>query len=161
MAKKIKSTCKKTGRKLLKLWSAILTFFFGISGMSCLYGVVMEYGMPYATFTVSGKVTSADPGTPIPGIKVSATGDNGFLETEENYTDESGDYSILFSTLGAVTMDVTMHFEDIDGTLNGSYTDEDVLVHITESDFIDTTPDNDWDDGEGTATLDVDLDPIK
>ena len=162
MAKKIKSACKKTGKKLIKFWSAILSFLLGFMGIqsliSCLYGIV-EYGMPYAEFTVSGKVRSISTEDSIPGIRVSAIGEIEMMDYAEHYTDVNGEYSITFITIGAVDTDVTMSFEDIDGTVNGSYNDKDVVVTITEEDFIDDTPDNDWDDGSGSRTLNVDLDP--
>ncbi|MBN2532324.1 MAG: radical SAM-associated putative lipoprotein [Spirochaetales bacterium] len=158
MARKIKSVCGKAGKRILKLWSTIFAFFLGLTGMNCppLYGAP-EYGMPYAEFTVKGKVTSNEV-IPIPGIKVTAL-DVYVLSETACYTGTGGDYSVTFTTMGAVDMDVTMRFEDVDEAEKGSFTDRDVIVHISKGDFIDDTPGDDWDDGYGSTTEDVQLEP--
>lgn len=157
MARKIKSACKKAGKKLLKLWGAILAFFPGMVGMNCpVYGV--EYGMPYAEFNIIGKVKSSSTLVNIPGIKVSALDEN-LNVMSDGYSDTSGDYSVTFTTFGAEDMDVTMRFEDVDGVENGSYNDKDIVVTINEEDYIDDTPDDPWDEGYGSKTVDVELDP--
>lgn len=165
MARKIKSACKKTGKRLLKLWGAILAFFLGITGMNCpLYGIaplygVPEYGMPYAEFNINGKVKSSSTQVTIPGIKVSALDENLNILNETAYTGVNGDYSVTFTTPGAVDMAVIMRFEDVDGIENGSYNNKDVDVTINQDDYVDDTPVDDWDDGYGSKTVDVDLDP--
>jgi putative lipoprotein (rSAM/lipoprotein system) len=162
MAKKIKSACKKTHKRLLKVWGMILAFFLGLSSQfSCLYGMVMEYGMPYAKFTINGKVKKAGTDDAIPGILVSFQETSGIYYTIQPYTDVNGDYTIWFESTGEIAADVTLLFQDVDGTENGSYEDKEVVVSITPDDFIDTTPDDSWDDGEGTRTVDVDLTPSK
>jgi putative lipoprotein (rSAM/lipoprotein system) len=162
MAKKIKSACKKTHKKLLKLWGMILAFFLGISGQfTCLYGVIVEYGMPYAKFTINGKVQVINTGQAIPGILVSFQETSEINYATQSYTDGNGDYTIWFESTGAVDADLTLVFEDVDEAANGSYADKEVIVSITPDNYVDTTPGDDWDDGEGTRTVDVELSPVK
>ena len=135
MAKKIKSACKKTHKTLLKLWGIILAFFLGVSGtqFSCLYGMPMEYGMPYAKFTISGKVSDSITHEGIQGILVSFEENSSINYTFQPVTDGDGDYSIWFESVGAISIDLTMIFEDV----NGSYTDKEVFVSITPDDYIE------------------------
>ncbi|MDA3906003.1 MAG: hypothetical protein PF484_08005 [Bacteroidales bacterium] len=98
----------------LSLTSAMFVF------QAC-YGTPQDFG--YDIF-VEGKVTSKSTGLAIPGIQV-VVGDN----IQFDQTNEEGYFS--FYTLSDAN--IPIHFKDIDGELNGSFVDKEIVVSDAEN----------------------------
>ena len=110
--------------------------FFGVSAVvSCdnvfntpdMYGTqVAEYGVPVMEYVVKGKVTDAETGAPVKGIKVVPEEANVLV-----YTSENGE----FTCEGATFPDgkVTITFKDIDGEENGVYATKEIEVPVEKS----------------------------
>lgn len=135
---------------IVKSCLRLLSFLGFASAVACR----VEYGSPYAIFTVSGKVTDTG-GTPIPGIEVSAFG---FSET----SDTGIDGTFTFGGEGDVFEPyVTMVFTDRDGDGNGGnfgVTEE--IVPLTKT----REPgkgDSRWFQGEYGATVNIVLEEKK
>ena len=84
-----------------------------------------EYGSPHADFAVKGKVTAAETGDPVKGIKVTLENtDNIYYWNDssqlEAYTDDQGNYAISASAHSAIGIH-TIKTEDVDGEANGGY----------------------------------------
>jgi putative lipoprotein (rSAM/lipoprotein system) len=107
---------KKMHRRLIKSVNWILAGILSILGFSVCVGPD-EYGSPYATFSLRGKVTDKD-GKPVKDIDIKL----GFPETSyynSVYTNKEGDYSMKFDFYHIEEFNIIA--SDIDGDLNGSY----------------------------------------
>ncbi|HIZ85235.1 MAG TPA: radical SAM-associated putative lipoprotein [Candidatus Coprenecus stercoravium] len=112
--------------KFLKL----LLVFLGIRAFaSCdsLPPAKVEYGVPYASYEIKGRVTDAD-GNPIKGIKVDMLSEYDvdsagnitlypFYSEEDVLTDESGRFHVRNGDFPSDSLSVG--FSDIDGAENG------------------------------------------
>lgn len=98
----------------LSLTSAMFVF------QAC-YGTPQDFG--YDVF-IEGHVKSKSTGLAIPGIKV-IVGDN----IQSDQTNGEGYFS--FYTLS--TVDIPIHFQDIDGELNGLFADREIVVSNAEN----------------------------
>lgn len=114
----------------------------------------VEYGTPYAIFTVKGKVTDAE-GNAVPRIRI--TGDAPFDYSDETWTTNDGDFILEtrdgWSQIPCVT---TLHFSDIDYALHGEFADKDVVVTFEEVDEVENTTGH-WCEGMYEKTMDVTL----
>lgn len=97
----------------LSLTSAMFVF------QAC-YGTPQDFG--YDVF-VEGQVTSKSTGLPIPGIQI-VVGDN----IQFDQTNNEG----YFSFYTPLDVDIALHFQDIDGELNGSFVDREITVTNAE-----------------------------
>jgi len=108
-----------------------------------------EYGAPYATFKVNGKIQSSQTDEPLPNIRVVMHYDTvysngqGIYETETQAFPDEQEFSI--------------RFQDIDSTQNGSYATADTVVKFTNPDF--TGNSGDWNAGETSKEFNIKLDP--
>jgi putative lipoprotein (rSAM/lipoprotein system) len=145
---------------IIKLWIRILSFilgFFSIKSCSSdffgnpqpVYGVVAEYGAPYADYSMIGTVVDTVDKNNIPGISVQFK--TGYF-VKNALTDNSGDYQIESRNFNTDTM--VAQFRDIDGTANGSYINRDVTVDFSAAPFIGGS---NWYKGRAEKTLDVEL----
>lgn len=152
MTKKI-----KTG--LLKIISAALGGILTLLGMasSCL---VSAYGCPSAKYTFKGKVTSSSTGEPIPGIKVSVNPSEVYDSFAQSIlTDKNGDYEIIVNYGGIPEENIVyIRALDVDGELNGNFSDAQKPHTIKETDF--SGGDGSWDEGSATTTIDIQMDPL-
>ena len=83
------------------------------SSVACSPGMVAdEYGSPYASFEVKGKVTDQH-GEPIPGIQVTCDA----MYIQPVYTESDGSYALHGD--GFPREKIQVSFEDIDGEENG------------------------------------------
>jgi putative lipoprotein (rSAM/lipoprotein system) len=115
----------------------------------------MEYGTPYASFDIKGKVTD-EAGDPVEDIKV-VIRDANISDPEYSLavgiTDARGYYSIGGGWFGDDTLTVSV--EDIDGDKNGGeFASETVELEIEEEDYVGG---DDWDRGKVTKTADFEL----
>lgn len=102
-----------------------------------------EYGTPYVTFSVKGKVTDTD-GAPVPGIRV-AVSEDAYAPATTTGAD------------GAFAFDKTpfymghpekLIFTDIDGAANGEFGSKTLDVAFEKS---DSKPESNWNTGYYTA----------
>lgn len=83
------------------------------SSVACSTGMVTEeYGSPYASYEVKGKVTDQQ-GEPIPGIQVACDA----MYVEPVYTESDGSYALNGG--GFPREKIQVSFEDVDGEENG------------------------------------------
>jgi putative lipoprotein (rSAM/lipoprotein system) len=171
MAKKIKSVSKKISRRLLKLWSGIISAFLGLFAIqSCpmygpppMYGIIPMYGPPpeYTHLTVTGTVASSQAPLPtVPGIEVSAYNDTFTVSRASTNTDANGLYTLNFDIYGPVSAQtVGMRFVDTDGPVtNGNFKSKDDSVSFSAADFTDANP-TDYELGRAQKTLNETIDP--
>lgn len=113
----------------LILWILSLLGFAAASTSCEDAGSVCEYGVPYATFSLKGKVTD-QAGKPIPGISVRV------MDEAEKLTDEQGLFAFenahLYYFLDK-SFTGTVEFRDIDGAQNGCYVPESVEVTFVQN----------------------------
>lgn len=112
---------------------------------------INEYGTPYATFIVKGKVTS-NTGNPIENIRVvmksaSTISDTAFTDSDGNYQDSV----VAFPD----TLTFQLDFKDIDGASNGDYNSLDTTSEFTNPKF---TGGAGWYAGETSKDLNIKLD---
>ncbi len=112
-----------------------------------------EYGTPWVTFSVKGKVTNAA-GEPVKGIDVGMEHDNHDYGTFT--TNENGEFAIeQGSAFGINTKrKEVLVFTDIDGEENGSYETTKVEVSFVRNEDI---PSGNWYNGDYAATEDVEV----
>ncbi len=121
---------------------------FGFSFHSCV-----EYGCPYASFSISGRVTAAESGEAIEGIQVIREGRYSY-ENDTVYTDVNGMYHISGGYDFVDSMNVA--FIDIDGLENGGeFSSKTELIRFQSGDF--KGGDGDWDHGKAIKELNVNL----
>lgn len=121
------------------------------SSVACSPGMVAdEYGSPYASFEVKGKVTDQQ-GNPIPGIQVTCDA----MYIQPVYTESDGSYALHGD--GFPREKIQVSFEDVDGEENGGlFAARSVsveTVHVKEGD-------GNWDFGvyEAEANAELSLD---
>lgn len=123
-------------RLLLKTYSFALTI--------CLFLITFstgctsdkegdEYGTPRADYKVMGSVKSSKTLSPIKDIKVSAVDSAAWESIPYTITDSQGMYSISYV---ANPLDENIiYIKDIDGDINGLYTDKDMSIVIKSSEL--------------------------
>jgi putative lipoprotein (rSAM/lipoprotein system) len=140
-------------RRLIKSVNWILAGILSILGFSgCDIKKVepVEYGSPYATFSLRGKVTDKD-GKPVEDINIKL----GFPETsyyDSVYTNKEGDYSMMFDCYHIEEFNIIA--SDIDGDLNGSYQNDTIQVKITDEDYYEKGSGN-WNHGSAAKEVDI------
>lgn len=109
---------------MARLYYKLIAFALGSLGMSCgrspvdyvEYGPVVEYGVPYATYRLSGQVIKSADQAPLEGIEVS------FDETTVA-TDSDGNWSLDLETFRicgfGVYQTCSLYVVDVDGASGG------------------------------------------
>jgi len=132
----------------LKLYS-VFTAAVGtlIGAGSCAYKAIAEYGMPYATYKVSGHVEDQN-GDPIRGIEV-VLGDRA-------YSDANGAWSIE-SSGPSCHSSCTVQATDVDGADNGGlYESKTVDITLLQTDPGSESPeDGTWEAHDVVIQLDL------
>ncbi|MBR6306312.1 MAG: radical SAM-associated putative lipoprotein [Bacteroidales bacterium] len=109
--------------------------FTGCDPLNVIINSRVEYGMPHATFKVTGTVKAEDTGNPVQGIKVKfrqhvdgSEDENGnpFYTEVEFSSDEDGKVEGSFVEWPD-DKNIEFTFEDIDGEENGGYFAPDTL----------------------------------
>jgi putative lipoprotein (rSAM/lipoprotein system) len=144
-------------RGLAGLIGFLVSLLCGCRGaVEPLYGVA-EYGMPWASYTVSGTVRARATQAAIPGIQI-ALRDTGAGQSTlgVDTADSAGRYTIAFS---GPPWDDTWRLTaaDIDADTNGLFGPRDTVLSIPESTL--TGGDGHWDAGRGQKVVDLDLGP--
>ena len=156
MQRKIETRVVMKARMLSGI-NAFITFVigllgFGMTGCVHKYGSPdfrVEYGCPYATLDVKGKVTD-EASQPIENIRV-VTHSRYTDDAMETYTDENGNYQ--FDQTSVFPVDSV----DIIATdTAGVYASDSVRVGVSY-DRTGVSKEDHWNSGEGTAYHDVQL----
>lgn len=149
--------------RFLKLTSLSLSAVLGLfcnnpNVATPAYGVVAEYGMPWANYKVMGTVRGIDTHTALKGIHItlSDTGTDSCIFASA-YTDTSGKYSISFNDPPWKNT-WTLHARDVDGSANGSYKAKDTIISIPDSALDSADSQGTWYSGHGEKTIDLNLD---
>lgn len=126
--------------KIRNLYSGVLSLLvmlLGFGGCSDEKSNWVEYGTPYATFKIKGKVVSEETRAPVKGIQVKVKGVVYPLKGEvaDVYTDDKGEFIASGSTIGAQEIDLDIIFSDVDGEENGSFSGRTVDLKISEEDY--------------------------
>ena len=147
---------KKLNRSFLKKFNAVLVALLALFGFSTCQpeenggGELMMYGVPMPEFVVKGKITNAEDGKSIEGIRVTR-GDlcvpmygTPMPDFSEKFvlSDRNGNY---FKFLNDTTSGVVLDFRDIDGEKNGLFRDTTIVVR--------------FEDGKNVANFDIALTP--
>jgi len=146
---------KRIRKILLPKYSFFLSLILGIIGIqtgcnNAEYGTpIAEYGTPSAKFIITGKIESDSTSVQIPNIRVNMLSDSVSSDVNGNYLVEA----VSFPESQAFTI----HFRDIDGSLNGSYNNLDTTITFQNPQF--ANGDGDWYEGETTKEFNVKLKP--
>lgn len=152
--------------KTLRNYNLIITTLMAMLGFATACDIINsydEYGCPNADFIVKGKVTSKITGESLTSIKV-VLGD-AYTSNDKIYfygidsliTDNQGNYEVQSSSTPSDTITYVIHFEDIDGTENGSFQSLDTSITVIDPQFIGG--DGDWYQGKVTQELNIELTP--
>lgn len=158
MQRKIETQVVMKARMLNRI-NAFITFVigllgFGMTGCVKKYGspeppIIAEYGCPYATLEVKGKVTDEE-SQPIENIRV-VTHSRYTDDAMETYTDENGNYQ--FDQTSVFPVDSV----DIIATdTAGIYASDSVRVGVSY-DRTGVSKEDHWNSGEGSAYHDFQL----
>lgn len=136
--------------KFLKGYNAILGALLALLGFASACDSKDEYGTPSATFVVKGKIVSAATELPIENIRVVMNQDTAFSDAE-------GAYQVVEKNGFPDSQTFQIHFQDVDGALNGAFYDLDAVATFKDPEF--SGGDGDWYSGETSVDFDVKLTP--
>ena len=149
--------------RLNRWYNAVLTVLLSMLGFGCSSSdddIVVEYGAPYADYTLKGLVTD-EAGTPVKNIRTSAkildkteAGEYA-VEVGTVQTDEAGRYALVYG--GMPRADLKIVVEDIDDDANGGAFLNDTLDVDFSKAVKDGEGDNHWYCGKFEVTTDVKL----
>ena len=142
--------------KSLKTCNVLIAGLLAILGFTTSCPIV-EYGAPYATFIVNGKVVSSETDQPIENVRVKMQVDS--ITSTDTYTDVNGAYQVVDESGLPNDHTYIIEFKDIDGEINGKFSDLDTIVEFKDPIF--TGGDGDWYSGETSKEFDVKLTPKK
>lgn len=165
----------KTNKAFIKginwVLAGILTML-GFAGCDIIPGQ-LEYGTPYADYTVKGTVVDKTTGKPVKGIRMGYgypvdryPNDRPILEygtlpisfelKKQVTTDENGRFNINDRSFTIPdNMPIRVRVEDIDGVENGSFQPQDLYLYA--SDATHTGKSDGWYGGEYNFTVNVEL----
>lgn len=147
--------------KLLKLTNRALSGLLVLLGFnSCSKdddnggsgGPICMYGVPYAQYTIKGKVQNV-PGTSIPGVRVISTQQDQWARKDTLLTNANGEFIFTYYP-GEVEQTYKLLFRDIDGATNGSYKEDSVSVSFKAEDLKGK---DGWLQGEATKEVKISL----
>ncbi|MDR3261317.1 MAG: radical SAM-associated putative lipoprotein [Tannerella sp.] len=141
---------KKIYRPLIKGTNWALAGLLTLLGFSGCTNDKVEYGTPYAEYTIEGTVTN-EAGEPVPDIKIETTAPYAGMQNPA-LSNESGHYS---AKLGS-TQTIQVIASDIDGEKNGAYQNDTIQVAIDDSDYYDKG-DGHWYDGAARKEVNITL----
>lgn len=122
-----------------------------------------EYGCPWASYKVTGKVVSSVDQTKISNVEVvltelyyesdsvAYTGDSNVVNTASD-----GAYEVQLNTIPDNEKYFKLAIKDIDGEDNGSYVSKDTVISFNDSEL---TGGSGWYSGEATKEINIELDP--
>ena len=101
---------------------------------------VAEYGMPHASFDLSGSAVDDQTEAPLPGIEVAFDGHTAV-------TGADGAWTLQADAAFACGPDCTISAQDVDGAANGAYEEAQQPFTATQT----AEGDGDWDEGAWEA----------
>lgn len=132
--------------KLLFMILSLLGFATACSSCSDEEEFMCEYGTPFATFSVKGKVLNKS-GEPIPNIKVSVNhSSHSFVASKEDGSFILDKHQAFYLKSNSSGSDFNIIFTDIDGAENGQYKEHKAVVTFTENP--DFKSDSSWHQGD-------------
>jgi putative lipoprotein (rSAM/lipoprotein system) len=146
---------KKSGNSLLSAITPLSSDPAPEYGIEPLYGVVVEYGMPYARYTFEGTVASSEDSSTISGARVYVYVQGSAEPSDSADTDESGNYSV--EVLTNLNENWALKAKDIDGNENGEFETADTNIVIAEDSL--KGGDSGFDLGSATARTDIYMEP--
>ncbi len=142
--------------KIIKRYNKVISILLSVLGFGSVLTFTgcdeeevspVEYGTPFATFIVKGKVNSEQTSSPVSNIRV-------IMGYDSTLTDESGNYE-LSNTDFPTDQTFELSFKDIDGETNGSLQSLDTTITFTNPEFTDG--DDSWYSGETEKEIDIEL----
>jgi len=119
-------------------------------GISPLYGVV-EYGMPYADFSIKGVIRSQSGLDPVKEIKIMLKDTSSKQTVDSAFSASDGSFGFSFS--GTPWQNTwILSARDVDGKTNGSYSDKDTLITIPADSMKGTSG---WYAGKGEINVEM------
>ncbi len=119
------------------------------------------YGIPMASYKISGTILAADTRQAIPNIRLTlkdtlSTGSE--YPPDSAFSDTAGRYSLEFSRAPG---DTTWRIEasDIDGNLNGSFAPRDTIVSVPQSSLTGASGSDNMGHAEKTVDISLDRNP--
>jgi putative lipoprotein (rSAM/lipoprotein system) len=137
-----------------------------ILGFLCKCGPFLNepiptYGMPMATYRISGTISAEDTKQAIPGIRLTLkdtllAGSGNPLDSA--FADTAGKYTLEFSVWSG---DSTWRLEarDVDGTLNGSFGPKDSIISVSKTSLTGASGSFDLGHAEKTVNISLDRNP--
>jgi putative lipoprotein (rSAM/lipoprotein system) len=138
----------KVRRTYFNIYNKVLGLILAVLGFStaCKHGGE-EYGVPTATFRISGQVTADSTQNAISNIQVSS-------DYDTVYTDDSGNYTIELEEYPD-DQTFTVEFKDVDGVENGEYETLDTIVEFKDPEFSGGS--GSWDSGVAEKEVNINL----
>ena len=157
-------------RMFLKRMNWTLAGIIGMLGFAGCDKFGVEYGTPYADYTVKGAVVHKANGKPIEGIRVGYDCElcgrvmYGVIPTPYEpkahvLTNAKGEFKITKSFPPDKNLTLPVYVEDIDDEKNGLFQPE--YLQVDFKDAVHSRKQTHWYDGEYTVTLNVELTEIE
>ena len=96
---------------------------FGAAGFLLIFQAC--YGTPQNLYNVSGKISDSESNEGIRDLKLNFSSDK---EDFAIFTDENGEF---FTSIMLNGITYNLNIEDVDGALNGSYSDIDTVISLS------------------------------
>ena len=161
----------KINRAFIKGTNWALAGLIGMLGFSGCEkeNLEVEYGAPYANYTVKGSVVNKATGKPIEGIRVAYGPEPTvapmygvipapFQPKDYVMTDTKGEFKLTTNSF-LIPDQTTVYVDDIDGEKNGLYQSEIFRVDFSEAEQIEKS--KGWYEGEYAVTAKVELTEIE
>jgi len=157
---------KTTRRAFLKKINWTLAGIIGMLGFGISCKKDIEYGSPYADYTVKGTVVNKATKKPIEGISVGYHNPDvmyGVVSTPYNpkshvFTNAKGEFKLTDEFFPENYKILPVYVRDIDGEKNGSFQSEALQVNF--KDAVHSGKPKSWYHGEYTVTVNVELSEI-
>lgn len=155
----MKKTKKSPWWSIDRLLSALLVLL-GFSSCGNEPGdTPCEYGTPYATYEVKGKVVNKTTKTPVANIQVKLSlnreGASNNLPTQSGQSTGAGEFTVSSIGFPTVDVDYKLTVTDVDGPANGGT----FKAATTDVSFKDIKPvgGEHWNAGKATQTITIEL----
>jgi putative lipoprotein (rSAM/lipoprotein system) len=153
---------KKINRPLIKGTNWALAGILGLLGFSACENDLLEYGTPFADYTVKGAVVNKADGKPIEGIRIDAITRN---PEDWNYslgkelttvTNAKGEFKLSNRIdAGDSKLSFSIAITDIDGEKNGSFVSDTLSTNFRDAEHAGKQ--KNWYEGEYIKTVKVEL----
>ncbi|MDR3269627.1 MAG: radical SAM-associated putative lipoprotein [Tannerella sp.] len=156
---------KKLYRPFIKGANWALAGLLAVLGFGACKDYTVEYGTPFADYTVKGTVVNKVTGKPVEGIRVGYREPVNALmygppmtsygEKSIAMTDAGGAFQITEGMFPGEVNPVPVYVTDVDGEANGSFAQDTLMVNFEGAKR--SGKETDWYQGEYTVTIKVEL----